>query len=388
MNQKIKIHTVSNYPVIYWHLELSSKCTLQCPRCPRTEKKGMYKVTEHTLEFVQSVLTPEVLSCTPIILLCGGQGDPIYCRDFVSIIRYIKTTNPQIKLRITTNGSHKKEEWWTEVGNILNEYDSITFSVDGWDNNSNNIYRVNSDFDSIIAGINTVRSINETVNIVWSTILFRFNQDKIKDICEIANSVGANSFNLVRSPLFGSNMPAYIDKELGYDPLEPTSISKWAYHVLGSSVCLKPTDPIFRTPSAAILEQIATVKEAYIDSPVIPLCVAGDRGLYIDAEGILYPCSWISHPFGTRKSKDRSKSITWNKSLFVEHKSNFDLHQHKLSEVLNSSLWLNLMDSWKDPNKMFVECESKCNNKSSQNRMAQYQNYDQISYVDFLEKFK
>ena len=385
MNQKIKIHKVNDYPVIYWHLELSSKCTLHCPRCPRTEKKGKYKVTEHTLDFVQNTLTSELLGYTPNILLCGGQGDPIYCKDFIDIIRYIKTTNPKIQLRIITNGSHKKTDWWAEVGLVLNEYDTIIFSVDGWDNTSNNLYRVNSDFDSIMNGITTLRSVNTNLNIVWSTILFKFNQHKIKDICDIAVSMNVNTFNLVRSTLFGSNIPSYMDKGLGYDPLEPTIVSKWEYHELEMSVLLHPDNRMYSGTNELIKTQAGLTKELYINSPVIPLCVAGDRSLYIDAEGILYPCSWISHPFGIRVSKAREKSITWDKSLFVEHKANFDLNQHSLSDILSSSLWLNLMNSWKDSTKMFVECEGKCNNKSSQNRINKIMNSSQISYTDFVK---
>ena len=384
MNQKIEIHKVNNYPVLYWHLELSSKCTLLCPRCPRTEKKGKYKVTEHTLEFVRNTLTPELLSHTPNILLCGGQGDPIYCRDFIDIIKYIKTTNPKVQLRIITNGSYKKSDWWTEVGLILNEYDTIIFSVDGWDNHSNNLYRVNSDFDSIMTGIDTLRSVNSNLNIVWSTILFKFNQHKIKDICDIAKSMKVNTFNLVRSTLFGSNIPSYLDKDLGYDPLEPTIISKWEYHELEMSVLLEQPNRLYSGTNDAIIEQSLLTKNLYIDSPVIPLCIAGDRALYVDAEGTLYPCSWISHPFGIRVSKTRDKSITWDKSLFVEHKENFNLHTYSLSDILSSSLWLNLMNSWKDSTKMFVECEGKCNNKSSQNRISKITNSSQISYIDFV----
>lgn len=389
LNQKIEIHTVSDYPVINLHLELSSKCTLHCPRCPRTEKKGKYKVTEHTLEFVQSVLTAELLNSTPNITLCGGQGDPIYCRDFIEIIKYIKSVNHKIQLTIITNGSYKNRDWWVEVANILNQYDIIIFSIDGWDNASNNLYRVNSDFDSIMLGLDTLRKTNSNLNIIWSTILFKFNQHNIKDICDLAKSKGVNSFNLVRSTLFGSNIPSYLDKD-GYDSLEPTVISKWDYHELEAGVQLNPVNTLHNGTTVKIRAQANLTKELYIDSPVIPLCVAGDRSLYIDAEGILYPCSWISHPFGIRVSKTRDKTILWNKSLFVEHKSNFDLNLHTMSEIISSTLWKNLMSSWKDSSKMFVECENKCNNKASVNRITNRTTNvnNKMSYDDFVKSLE
>lgn len=379
-----------NHPTNHWHLELSSKCTLSCPRCPRTEKKGMYKVTEHTLNFIQKILTPDILKKSVRILLCGGQGDPIYCHDFIDIIRYIKISNPKINLDIITNGSYKKEDWWEEVASILNEHDTLTFSIDGWDQDSNNLYRVNSDFNSILLGIKTVRNSNANLKIRWSTILFKFNQDRIKEIAQVAKSAGASEFVLVRSTLFGSNNPVYINSNLGYDPLEPTLISNWAYHEMELSVNLIENFNINDNSTTVFANQLIETKTQYNQQPVIPLCVAGDRGLYIDAEGILYPCSWISHPFGKRSSKTRDKVISWKESLFVEHKDMFDLNQHSLVDILNGPYWQGLKDSWKDSTKMFVECESKCNNLSSCNRIDKILNRksSSVPYDEFLKNYK
>lgn len=384
---KQRDRSMIDHPLIHWHLELSSKCTLSCPRCPRTEKKGMYKVTEHTLDFVKKILPPDILTNVVRILLCGGQGDPIYCHDFIEIIRYIKNTNPKVHLAITTNGSYKKEDWWQEVGLILNEYDTLTFSVDGWDQDSNNLYRVNSDFESILSGIRTVRKVNPKLSINWSTILFKFNQDRIKEIAEVAKNAGASEFILVRSALFGSNTPAYIDANLGYDPLEPTVISDWAYHELERAVRFDDVRVIDNSALPFLTDQMINTRDKYKQHPVIPLCVAGDRGLYVDAEGILYPCSWISHPFGKRHSKTRDKVVSWKKSLFVEYKEFFDLNRYSLSEIISSSHWQGLKESWKDSSKMFVECESKCNNKSACNRIDKLLNVklSSVSYEEFIK---
>jgi hypothetical protein len=62
-------------PQFYWHLELSKKCALKCPRCPRTEYPQMYSPTELNLQFVQKILPVERLRSSERILLCGGEGD-------------------------------------------------------------------------------------------------------------------------------------------------------------------------------------------------------------------------------------------------------------------------------------------------------------------------
>ena len=70
----------------HWHIELSSKCALKCPRCPRTEYPGKYKVTELNLNFFKKNFTENfVKQYVRYIVFCGGQGDPIYCKDLISI---------------------------------------------------------------------------------------------------------------------------------------------------------------------------------------------------------------------------------------------------------------------------------------------------------------
>ena len=349
-------------PTFFWHLELSSKCVLKCPRCPRTEKKGQYKVTELTLPFVQQLVTPQLVAEGPVkrLLLCGGQGDPIYNSQFLEIVEYLKSSFPRLELAIVTNGSSKKREWWQRLGNLLNSYDAITFSIDGWDQGSNQQYRTNSDFPSILEGMGVMSRSSAIVR--WSTIVFRFNQSKINEIKELAQNSGADLFEVSISNLFGSRHAHYIDGELGYDPLEPDRelfISKYGRYQRFTE---RLTDKVHLDDGCEEFEKrqmkkmLAEADQSYI----APLCVGGYRGLYVDAEGILYPCSWVSHPFGVRQSQLRDKKVKWNDSLWVQHKERFDLNQRSLSEILNDPLWNKLRMSWRDPDRAFVECESKC----------------------------
>lgn len=382
MNPKNNVPVLHQHPVFNWHLEVSSKCTLHCPRCPRTEQPGMYKVTEHSLEFVQKILTKDILDHSARILFCGGQGDPIYCRDFLKIVGYIKQSNPNVSVHIITNGSYKNTDWWAELGTLLNSNDIVTFSIDGWDDASNNLYRVNSDYNSAVSGLRTLRQHNSSVFIIWSTIVFKFNQDRLDLVCNEARQHGADYFNIVESFLFGSNVLNYIDKELGYDPLEPDKVSSWNYH--GLEVVRLTDRPYPEHNKNLIAQQSQHTISEHANSPVIPLCRTGERAIYVDAEGILYPCSWVSHPFKVRRSKLKNKEITWNKSLFVEHKQQFDLNQHSLDSVLSGPHWAKITSSWTDLSKSFVECDNKCNNKSTLNRINNKLNPSSVDYDSFI----
>lgn len=367
---------VGKQPVFYWHLELSSKCTLKCPRCPRTEKRQPFKVTELSIDFIKKLFNDELLSQTEKILICGGQGDPIYCKDFIEIISYLKKSKPDIYLEIVTNGSHKKTSFWKKVSQILNDKDTLIFSVDGWDNNSNNKYRVNSNFESIINGIDTVSSNNELVNIVWSTIIFSFNQNHLDKIKDVATQSGASYLQIVKSTLFGSMNECYIDQDLGYDPLEPVEDSKKTTQFYHSDrdLLVKLTDRDKKTTNKTynknVVDLYYNIKEEFRDTKIIPSCLTNERALYVDAEGILYPCSWISHPFGLRWYQD--KVIEYKDSLFVKYKEYFNLHNFSYKDILNGPYYKKLHDSFKSKDKVFVECSKKCGIASSEKRMEKY----------------
>ena len=100
---------------------------------------------ELDLAFFKKTLTPDLLKSTvKRITMCGDIGDPIYASEYLDIVDYIKTQNDKIHVYTITNGSYKKESWWKDFAKISNEYDTINFSIDGYDNESNNLYRINS----------------------------------------------------------------------------------------------------------------------------------------------------------------------------------------------------------------------------------------------------
>ena len=201
----------------HFHIEISSKCTLRCPRCARQEVPDSLVNTELTLEFFKQNFTPEfVLDNLEKITFCGDDGDPIYAHDLIPVIQYIKSIKP-VEIVIITNGSHKKPEWWQELGSVLTDQDTVHFSIDGYDNTSNNLYRVNSDFVSIVQGIETLRSTSKC-RLVWAAIAFKFNEDQIDYMQSLAVKLGMDAFQLTKSTKFGSMYPSYGTE----DPLEPS----------------------------------------------------------------------------------------------------------------------------------------------------------------------
>lgn len=348
------------WPFYHWHLETSSICTLKCPRCPRTEFPNTPWINKSlTLRDVKKFLTPHILtSQTKRITMCGDVGDPIYCNDFIEICNYIKTENPKIHIVIVTNGSHKKPSWWIELGGVLNEYDNINFSIDGYDNDSNNLYRVNSNFDTIIDGISAFRSVNQTSFLSWALIVFKFNEYKLAHIENIATNLGMDTLQITKSTKFGSKYGEAYGGE--NDSLEPSpqwisSTHRYERSTKNLSGRVQDiTDYIDKNTKKYI-----EISEKYKDNPIIPLCEIGNRGIYINAEGVVFPCSWTSFPYDSLSHN--AKTIRWEDSFFAMYRDEMNIHNHTFLDIINNKLWKLCSDGWTDDSKTWVECSQKCN---------------------------
>ena len=318
----------------HFHIEISSKCTLRCPRCARQEVPDSLVNTELDLEFFKRNFTPEfVRTNVEKITFCGDDGDPIYAHDLIGVIQYIKNIKP-VEIVIITNGSHKKIEWWTQLGSVLDSSDTVHFSIDGWDNASNNLYRVNSDFASIIDGISALRGASDC-KIVWASIAFQFNEYQLDHMRDLAKQLDIDVFQLTKSTKFGSIYPSYgID-----DPLQPSvkfvstshrferEISELTYRGSWTPVHRKNIELYNQTPSR---------------NGVTPLCEIGNKGLYIDARGRLFPCCWVANRYN-------------HNSQWQQLAENFNLHTKTLTNVLADPFWNNEFQTFK-----WQECQAKC----------------------------
>lgn len=349
-----------NYPwqLYHWHFEVSGKCTLKCPRCPRNDTARVpWFNRELDLGFFKRTLTPELLkSQVRRITMCGDIGDPIYASEYLEIIDYIKSNNPRIHIYTITNGSHKKESWWKDFAKISNEYDTINFSVDGYNNASNDLYRINSDWDSIMAGMDIMCN-QSAAFVYWASIVFSFNQDHLEAIKAQAKSIGCDGLQLTYSTKFGSKYGEAYGGE--HDTLEPRAefISK-THRYERYFIPLSNRNQLNQEYLSENQQKFIEIKQEY-NKFITPMCLIGNRGLYVSADGVLHPCSWVSYPYtsiGTNR-----KTINFVDSFHQVYREKLNLKSRSLNDVLNDPIWDKLYSSFNNPNKAWVECEQKCN---------------------------
>ena len=326
---------IHNWPLEHWHIELCSKCSLKCPRCSRQEVPEGLVNKDLSLEWFKNNFTGRLLTDVRKLTFCGDDGDPIYAKDFLKILSWFRENNNNVQFVIVTNGSYKTKKWWEQLDSILNEKDHIHFSLDGWDQESNNIYRVNCNWFSIMTGIDAMR--RSKAHKTWAAIAFKFNEHRIFDMQEMAKKLAFDSFQLTLSSKFGKNYDTYPKD----DPLQPSD------KFIASGRFTRTTVGLSGKKWHDNCVDIFTKRFYNKDSTpsIIPLCMIGNKGLYLNAKGKFYPCCWTALRYGH------------NKDIFEYIKPS-----QTLGEVLDDPMWKKLFGDIRNGTAP-RECGEKCSAK-------------------------
>jgi len=277
----------------HWHIEPSSICTLKCPRCPRAEVPESLLNRQLTLKFFQDQIGTDVVKHIRKITFCGNDGDPIYCKELIEICQWLKTVNPDMHLVIITNGSYKTPEWWQALGRVLDHRDEVNWSIDGWDQASNEQYRVNSNWNSIVDGIRFFSEANETTYRVWAAIAFRFNQDRLGDMQTMAQELGMDLFQITKSTKFGSHYPETYGV---FDPLCPDRVDLVSSTHRFERALMPITN---RARPGELLKEIFWSRAQDLDQhkQYSGICLIGNKGVFLNSQGEFYPCCWTANRY-------------------------------------------------------------------------------------------
>ena len=333
---------VAKLSLIHWHIEVSSICSLKCPRCPRAEVPVGDLNKQLTLDFFKNQIGAERVKEIKKITFCGDDGDPIYAKEFLDICAWLKEVHPEIMLVIITNGSYRSKNWWVALSATLNEYDEIQWSLDGWDQESNEQYRVNCNWESIMLGIKTFTAFNNETYTTVATIAFSFNQDSLHKIQEIVDEYSIDLWQMTRSTKFGRVYPEVYGL---HDPLEPAP--EWVADGHRFDRKLYYATYRFR-PSDLLHSRYLQKRDEILEADEYPaLCYVGTKGIYLKANGELYPCCWVANRY------------EHNKEMIEVAQSRFNLNNRTLDEILEDEWWTTEFTKFKN-----MECQAKCTKKN------------------------
>jgi len=184
-----------NFNPLALELEITSKCTLFCPECPRTrdpdEKNNKWKFGELDINAIEKMMqVPSIRS----VVFSGGYGDPIYHTKFAEIIKLVKKAGKQIT--VNTNGSYRNAAWWEMLAPLFEQGDLFVFSIDGLP--GKDLYRVNSEWSSIETGIKIMTSLSPA-NIQWKWIIFKYNENDSVEGYKLSQQLDIDEFLVVSS---------------------------------------------------------------------------------------------------------------------------------------------------------------------------------------------
>ena len=253
------------------HLEITNNCQASCPMCSRNVNGGLenplIRVTNWTIDEFKTIMSPTVLKQIKRYYFCGNFGDPMMNNDLIEMIEYSVAVNPELNIRVHTNGGARNSEWWSRLAKALPVNHLVTFALDGL-NDTHSLYRVGTTYDAVLRNAKTF--IDSGGNSEWVYIKFKHNEHQTESARQIAMDMGFKEFTVKNSSRF---------------MIEPKVNVVDRHGNFTHSI-----EPATDTPMKFIdLRNIESFSEIVKDS-VIDCKVKNDKEVYIDAHRNLYPC--------------------------------------------------------------------------------------------------
>ncbi len=238
--------------IIGWHLEITRRCALECPACPRTfEREGIPDLNQDlSYEDILNFFRKDQLKYLKYIFLQGNLGDPIYHPKFHEIAEHFFGAQ---HLAISTNGM-KTKKFWERVIQTWPENSLVMLSIDGLED-TNHLYRVKSRWNLIEELFDVIATTKRKCKIEWKYILFEHNHQDVEKAHELSKKLGIDSFRLQKTrPL------TELTNKGGF-------LKEFDGNYFNSDEKKKPLDEL------------------------APFCKTLDMH-YVDATGAYFPCCW------------------------------------------------------------------------------------------------
>jgi MoaA/NifB/PqqE/SkfB family radical SAM enzyme len=330
------------------HLEITNNCQASCPMCSRNHHGGvnnpLLKINSWTLDSFKHIINTEVLNQIESLFFCGNFGDPLLNKDLLGMIKYVTATNPNIQIRIHTNGSIHNVAWWKELATALPKDHFVIFGIDGLED-TNHLYRIGTNFNKIIEN---AKAFIEAGGIAdWTYIVFKHNEHQVDQAERMAEKIGFKVFTKKNSNRFllEESFPV-LDKTGNkiYD-LKPSTENKIVF-----------------VNKKIISNYKQIVNESTIDCQAIK-----NKEVYIDAFGHLFPCCFLaSAPYNYFDSKSeiagvKQEILTQYQSLVADMGGIdcLDTNKKTIQSIVDSTEYQTVWNKYWNDTKL-ITCARTC----------------------------
>jgi MoaA/NifB/PqqE/SkfB family radical SAM enzyme len=330
------------------HLEITNNCQASCPMCGRNNHGGLpnslIKIKDWSLTDFKSIMTKEVLDQIESFYFCGNYGDPLLNNSLLKMCEYAKSTNPDLEIRIHTNGSLRDKKWWRRLYEVLPKNHCVIFAIDGLEN-THGIYRIGTDYNKIIENAKEFISAGGIAE--WAFIKFLHNEHQVEEAKKLSQDLGFKYFYIKNSSRF------LIEPK--FDVFDKTG--KPIYKLQPSS----------ESPIKFIDRKIIEKYEEIVKTTDIDCMVLKSKEIYIDAYKHVFPCCFVAAAPYSHIDSDSALS-TVKKRMFLEYEEivnrfggieNIDASKITIKEIINSETYQTIWyEYWEK--KQLVVCARTC----------------------------
>jgi MoaA/NifB/PqqE/SkfB family radical SAM enzyme len=334
------------------HLEPTEKCQAVCPMCPRNVHGGKENPfvinAELTLDDCKQIFEPKFIKQLDTMYMCGNYGDPILAKDTAEIMLYFRNSNPDMYLRMHTNGGARKAEWWDRLAKIIchKGRGEVTFSVDGL-RDTNHIYRQNVKWDLVERNMKAF--IAGGGKAVWDYLVFKHNEHQVDEAKELSKKWGFDQFLIKKTSRFYS-----------YSGGKSSPMTGNIFQVLdkdgnNTHILEPPTEETYRNE---ITDQADQIKEKhsergmddfYNTTKIDPKCVTKQE-IYISSRGYCLPCCWMGATLHRWESGNDQTNQGWNFINNIGGGDAINAIKTPIKYIIEESgLFQNIRDSWDIP---------------------------------------
>ena len=188
-------------------LEMSTLCNARCPLCYRNYKsfvsspynKFLVRPIEEIIQQLEQYINLKY------VMIVGSMSEPTLYPNFLQLIRYLKSRN--IKIEICTNGDTKDDNFWNELGLILDDADEVYFTICGSTQEIHEHYRKNTNLKNILHHASILR--NRRKVDYAQCIRFNYNSDDL-DSNEFRNIVKNFSHVYMTETFYPKSQSNYV----------------------------------------------------------------------------------------------------------------------------------------------------------------------------------
>lgn len=318
-------------------MPLTNRCNAECPQCDRTINVDKIPDIEIDLETFKKRFPIEVLRKLRYIDFTGPHGDAVASPHFFEICEYIvKESNTPI--HVNTNGSLRSENFWWELGSMCKEQLTVTFDIDGITQEMHSKYRRNTNLEKILSNMKTL---SQTPSIIYAyTVVFKHNQNYLKEIEQLCLDNGAQKFEYSESNRFplNSSKQTFTDSYGKNYTLEK---------VIATDI---KTNCPSRTKQRSLKTELKSIECYWYDN----------KNISISIDGNVAPCCHWNMYYLINARGDKQEPIN-NENFKMLLSNECCLDNNSLEKILNNNFYTKyLYDSIKDPNNAEYVCRWFC----------------------------